>query len=148
MKKKPAKGKRQKRAPVRKTKKTGKVRMAVKRATKKVLPKKNKAKKPLVKKVKKTQSHPRSEVIPPVNGVLLGYVEDYFAKVGVIGVTLLEKLAVGSHLHVLGYTTNFEQTVDSMQIDHQSVALAGPKSDVGIKVTARARRGDHVYIIP
>lgn len=96
---------------------------------------------------KKKSAPPRSSVIPPLNSVLLGYVEDYFAKIGVVALTLEHKLALGNRLHLLGHTTNFEQTVDSLQIDHQSVSEAGPKDAVGIKVTARARRGDHLYLI-
>jgi hypothetical protein len=88
---------------------------------------------------------PRSGVIAPVNGVLLGYVEDYFAKIGVIALTLQSPLALGERIQVLGHTTHFEQPVDSMQIDHAAVPLAGAKSSVGIKVASRARSGDHVY---
>ena len=100
------------------------------------------------KKTPRSAEPPRPSVIAPKNGVLLGYVEDYFAKIGVVALTLQRRLALGSRLHLLGHTTNFEQTVDSIQIDHQSVSEAGPQDPVGIKVTARARRGDHVYLIP
>jgi putative protease len=48
---------------------------------------------------------------------------------------------------VLGHTTNLEQAVDSMQIDHIVVTQAGAKDAVGIKVIGRARRGDHVYLL-
>lgn len=86
-------------------------------------------------------------IIPPPNSVLLGRVEDYFAKIGVIALTLQGTLRVGDHLHILGHTTNLEQPVASMQIDHQPVTEAAPNSPVGIKVTSRVRRGDHVYLI-
>jgi putative protease len=108
-----------------------------------------------VKKTKKTAksakpqaaSSPRSGVIAPVNGVLLGYVEDYFAKIGVIALTLQGPLALGQRIQVLGHTTNLEQAVDSMQIDHAPVTQADKKNAVGIKVIGRARRGDHVYLL-
>jgi hypothetical protein len=90
---------------------------------------------------------PKPGVIAPPNSVLLGYVEDYFAKIGVVALTLEAGVSVGSRVHILGHTTNFEQTVDSMQIDHQPVTQAGKKDSVGIKVTTRARCGDHVYLI-
>jgi putative protease len=90
---------------------------------------------------------PRPGVIPPANGVLLGYVEDYFAKIGVIALTLKLPLAVGQRIQVLGHTTNLEQAIDSMQIDHAAVMQAAAKSAVGIKVIGRARRGDHVYLL-
>jgi hypothetical protein len=78
---------------------------------------------------------------------LVGYVEDYFAKVGVIALTLQHEIALGARLQVIGFTTNFIQTLDSMQIDHQSVSVGRVKDPVGIRVTTRARRGDHVYLL-
>jgi len=96
----------------------------------------------------KTKAAPKPGVIAPPNSVLLGYVEDYFAKIGVIALTLKKAVSTGGRIHVLGHTTNFEQVVDSMQIEHQAVTDAKPKDAVGIKVTARARRGDHIYLIP
>jgi len=99
------------------------------------------------KKAAAPKSVPRPGVIPPANGVLLGFVEDYFARIGVIALTLKVPLAVGRRIQVLGHTTNLEQAVDSMQIDHVAVELADAKSAVGIKVIGRARRGDHVYLL-
>jgi hypothetical protein len=86
-------------------------------------------------------------VIAPLNSVLLGFVEDYFAQVGVIALTLKASVAVGQRIQVLGHTTHIEQSVDSMQIDHASVTQAGTNDGIGIKVKDRARRGDHVYLL-
>lgn len=90
---------------------------------------------------------PRKGIIAPLGGVLLGYVEDYFAKIGVIALTLQAPLSVGAKIQVLGHTTNLEQRVESMQIDHVPVTQAAAKSGAGIKVTGRARAGDHVYLL-
>ena len=76
---------------------------------------------------------------------LIGKVNHWFGKIGVAGIELTDKLAVGDHIHFLGYTTDFDQDVTSMQIMHQDVAAAGPGDDVGIKVQFRARVGDRVY---
>ena len=76
---------------------------------------------------------------------LIGKVNHWFGKIGVVGVELTGKLAVGDHIHVLGHTTDFEQKVTSMQIMHQDVSEAGPGDDVGIKVQFRSRIGDRVY---
>ena len=76
---------------------------------------------------------------------LIGRVNHWFGKIGVAGVELTDKLAVGDHIHLLGHTTDFDQDVTSMQIMHQDVAAAGPGDDVGIKVQFRARVGDRVY---
>ena len=113
---------------------------------KKAAPKKGKAAK-AKRKTRKAVAKPLT-IIAPANGILLGRVEDYFAKIGVMALTLQKALAVGDHLHVLGHTTNLEQPAESMQIDHQPVTQAAAGSAVGIKVTSRVRRRDYVYLIP
>lgn len=132
-----------------KTRKPAKAKAKIKKISSKRSPAKatKKSKKSSKSAKPKQTSAPRKGVIAPVNGVLLGYVEDYFAKISVIALTLLVPLAVGQRIQVLGHTTNLEQAVDSMQIDHASVIQAGLKSAVGIKVIGRARRGDHVYLL-
>ena len=76
---------------------------------------------------------------------VIGKVSHWFGKIGVAGITLTDKLAVGDHIHILGHTTDFEQEVTSMQIMQQDVAEAGPGDEVGIKTQFRARTGDRVY---
>jgi translation elongation factor EF-1alpha len=76
---------------------------------------------------------------------LIGKVSHWFGKIGVAGIELIGKLAVGDHIHVLGHTTDFEQDVTSMQIMHQDVSEAGPSDDVGIRVKLQVRPGDGVY---
>lgn len=76
---------------------------------------------------------------------LVGKVTDYFAKIGVIAVELSGTLKAGDRIHVKGHTTDFEQTVDSVQIEHQNVPEAGPGSSVGIKVKEHCRHNDQVY---
>lgn len=112
--------------------------------------KKHPAKKriPSAKKQKAPTAAPKLTVIPPEGGILLGRVEDYFAHIGVIALTLKKELQAGQRIHILGHTTNLEQIVDSMQIEHQPVSIAKAGDAVGIKVTARCRRGDYVFLIP
>jgi hypothetical protein len=106
--------------------------------------KKRPAKKKAVKKVAKT---PKPGVIAPAHSVLLGFVEDYYAKIGVIALTLKAPVLVGQKIQVLGHTTHIDQTVGSMQIEHAMVDKAGKGDGVGIKVNDRARSGDHVYLL-
>ncbi len=76
---------------------------------------------------------------------LIGQVSHWFGKIGVAGIELTDKLAVGDHIHVMGHTTDFEQEVTSMQVMHQDVSEANSGDEVGIKVQFRARPGDRVY---
>ena len=75
----------------------------------------------------------------------VGRVMDCFAKIGVAGIDLTAKLRVGDTIRIKGHTTDLEQSVESMQIDRDSVEEAGPGDKIGIKVNDRCRGGDHVY---
>jgi len=75
----------------------------------------------------------------------LGVVDDFFSHVGVIAIKLEEEISLGDTIHVKGHTTDFTQTVESMQIEHVSVQKAKKGDNVGIKVKERARKGDIVY---
>ncbi|OGC91573.1 MAG: translation elongation factor-like protein [candidate division Zixibacteria bacterium RBG_16_48_11] len=80
---------------------------------------------------------------------LVGKVTDYFAKIGVIALELSATLKVGDKIHIKGHTTDFEQNVDSIQIEHKSVPEAGAGASVGIKVKEHCRHNDQVYkVIP
>ncbi|MFN3477436.1 MAG: EF-Tu/IF-2/RF-3 family GTPase [Candidatus Methylomirabilales bacterium] len=76
----------------------------------------------------------------------IGRVTDYFAKIGVAAVEITSGvLRVGDTIHIKGHTTDFQQVVDSMQIEKQPVQEAGPGQLVGIKVRDRVRDHDVVY---
>ena len=76
---------------------------------------------------------------------LLGNVTHYFGRIGVAVIELSGELNVGDHIHILGHTTDFEQTVGSMEIDHKKVQSVGPGDDVALKVARIVRKGDHIY---
>ena len=78
---------------------------------------------------------------------LIGTVDHYFAHISVAGVTLTASLKVGDRLHVRGHTTDFEQTVESIQVEHESLSEASAGASIGIKVPERCREGDEVYRI-
>lgn len=77
---------------------------------------------------------------------LIGEVSDYFEHVKVIAIKLAAPLKVGDTIHVKGgEDTDFEQKVDSMQIDKKAVASAKKGDEVGIKVAEKARKGYKVF---
>ena len=75
----------------------------------------------------------------------IGTVKDYFAKIGVAGIDLTGTLRVGDTIHIKGHTTDLEEMVESMQIEHEQVEEAKPGDAIGIKVPDRCRDGDTVY---
>lgn len=77
----------------------------------------------------------------------VGTVSHFFGRVSVAGIELSAGLAVGDQIHVKGHTTDFSQSVDSMQIEGTDVSEAAAGQSVGIKVTDRCREGDAVHKI-
>ena len=76
----------------------------------------------------------------------VGMVADYFAHIGVVAVDITKgELQVGDTLHFKGHTTDFTQTIQSMQIEHEQVDKAKVGDSVGIKVKERVRKHDTVY---
>jgi translation elongation factor EF-1alpha len=76
----------------------------------------------------------------------IGMVIDYFAKIGVVAISLeYDGLKVGDTIHIKGHTTDLTEEVLSMQIDRNPVQEAKVGDDVGIKIKERARKKDDVY---
>ncbi|GAG69854.1 hypothetical protein ES703_19979 [subsurface metagenome] len=81
----------------------------------------------------------------PIEKKLVGKISHYFTKIGVGVVELSDELKVGDRISIEGATTNIQQTVDSMQIEHQNVQSAGSGQSIGLKIVERTREGDLVY---
>ncbi len=80
--------------------------------------------------------------------VAIGTVEKYFAKIGVAAIRITSgELEVGDTIRIKGHSTDFEQPVDSMQLEHATVEKAGPGMDVGIKVRQKVHEKDTVYLV-
>ena len=75
----------------------------------------------------------------------IGHVTHFFAKISVAVIELSAPLAVGETILVKGPTTDFEQVVQSMQIEHESIEKAEAGQSVGLKVEQRVREGDIIY---
>ena len=75
----------------------------------------------------------------------IGDVTHFFTKISVAVIELSAPLAVGETILVKGPTTDFEQVVESMQIEHESIEKAEAGQCVGLKVEQRVREGDIIY---
>lgn len=76
---------------------------------------------------------------------LVGTVTHYYDRLGVAIVDLDANLRVGDAIHVVGKKTDFQQMVESMQVEHQPVQEAGAGQHIGLKVISPAREKDQVY---
>lgn len=75
----------------------------------------------------------------------VGTVTHWYGEISVAGIDLEGDLAVGDTIHIAGATSDFTQTVDSMQVDHEDVEAAKAGDSIGIKTTEHARINDEVF---
>jgi putative protease len=78
-----------------------------------------------------------------------GLVTNYYSRAGVAEVLLQgADIHIGDTVYFIGDTTGaFEQTVESMQVEHQSVSVACKGTAVAIQTSAKVRRNDKLYIV-
>jgi len=77
--------------------------------------------------------------------VEVGRITHFFSKIDVAVIELKAALSVGDTIAIKGPTTDFEQRVDSMQIEHKNVQKAEPGQSIGLKVSQRVRETDAVF---
>lgn len=76
---------------------------------------------------------------------LIGKIVHFFGNISVGIIELAASLKVGDKIHIKGSSTDFEQAVDSMQIEHQEVQEAKAGDSVGLKVANKVKEGDEVF---
>src|SRR5438094_2703335 len=76
----------------------------------------------------------------------VGEVFHFYGKIGVAAIRLTDDgIAIGDTVQIQGPSTNLEQSVETLQIEHADVSRAGPGQEVGMKVRDRVREKDFVY---
>ena len=80
---------------------------------------------------------------PPYEKV--GRITHFFSKAGVAIVELSATVNNGDKIVIRGSTTNIEQTIGSMEIEHEQITTAGAGQSIGLKVSGRVRENDIVY---
>jgi len=86
--------------------------------------------------------------VVPANELKVGVVTHYYSHLSVAVVAVTDRLLqVGNRIHIKGHTSDFYQTVDSIQIEHESTAVANIGQAVGLRVTEHAREHDVVYLV-
>jgi len=77
----------------------------------------------------------------------VGKVTHYYTNIGVAIVEVTDTIKVGDRIHIQGATSDFEQEVTSMQIEHEQIQEAQPGQVIGLKVEQKAREGDKVFVV-
>lgn len=83
--------------------------------------------------------------MPKATKVKLGKISHIFDKIGVAVIEVEKPISVGDTISIEGSTTNFQQKIDSMQIDKKPVQKAIKGQSIGMKVKDKVRVGDIVY---
>ena len=76
--------------------------------------------------------------------IQIGVITDFFRKINVAAVKVHsgQALKVGDRICIRGPHTYIEQTVESLEVDHQPVTEVGGGSEVGLLVTIPEREGE------
>ena len=79
------------------------------------------------------------------NIIEVGSILHFFTKINVAVVELSTCLALGDKILIKGPMTDFEQVVESMQIEHEAIKEAKKGQSIGLKLVHRAREKDVIY---
>ncbi len=78
----------------------------------------------------------------------IGKITHYFSNISVAVIDLSDSLKEGDEIRIVGgENTDFNQTVDSMQVDHKPVKSAKKGDSVGLKVKEKVHEGYKVFKI-
>jgi translation elongation factor EF-1alpha len=80
----------------------------------------------------------------------IGEVVKFFSKPSVAAVKITGgELRAGDTVKFIGHTTDFEDTINSMEIDNKQIERATAGDYIGIKVSDRVRPGDEMLkVVP
>jgi len=82
-------------------------------------------------------------------GKEVGTIVNYFDHVEVAVVQMIGKMKKGDKVRIYGLNTgtDFEMTIENMQINHKDIDSAKKGDDVGLKVDKKVKRNDKIYLI-
>ncbi|MFQ6010305.1 MAG: translation elongation factor-like protein [Candidatus Aenigmatarchaeota archaeon] len=76
---------------------------------------------------------------------LIGKITHYFPKVGVAVVELTDTIKIGDKISIEGRGNVTEQTVESMEVEHEKIEIANAGDEIGLKVKDKVKDGDQVF---
>jgi len=103
--------------------------------------KKTTAKKPAAKKAAAAKPAPK-----PAAKKLVGKILHFYPKISVAVVEVAAPLKTGDKISIEGHGKAFEQTVGSMQVEHEQIPAAKKGQSIGMKVAEEVKEGDLVYL--
>lgn len=77
-------------------------------------------------------------------GTKVGNITHYYDKIGVAVLDLLAPIKVGDKVKITG-STEFEQEITSMQIEHENIQAAKKGNQIGFKIDQPVKEKDEVF---
>ena len=78
-------------------------------------------------------------------GKPIGKISHFYSRIGVGIIDLKDSLKKGDKIKIKGHSTDIDQEVDSIQINHKDVEEAKKGDVIGMHVNDKVREGDSVY---
>lgn len=80
--------------------------------------------------------------------VQIGKITHYYDKIGVAVVDVVNQaLKVGDMIKVSGHDNEFNQKVESLQVEHKQVDQLAPGESGGLKIDQQVKPGDVLYLV-
>ncbi len=76
---------------------------------------------------------------------MVGKVIHYYDKIGVAVIKLTKSLKAGDRVKFERKDNSFEQTIESMQLEHEQVTVGKKGEEIAVKVDKVAKDGTGVY---
>ena len=80
-------------------------------------------------------------------GKEIGVVTHFFDHINVAVVEVSSPIKIGDKVRIKGATTDFEETIKEMQIEHDKIEKAKKGDAIGLKVKDKVRPHDKVYLV-
>lgn len=80
--------------------------------------------------------------------VKIGTVTHYYDKIGVAVIDLSKKIKVGDMIKISGHDMEFNQAVQSLQVEHEQVESISPGKSGALKAEKPVKEGDVIYLLP
>ena len=75
----------------------------------------------------------------------VGRITHYYNKISVAVVEVLGTMAVGDKIKITNCDKEFEQVIESMQVEHEKVETAKKGETIGLKVDQPVKKGDEIF---
>ncbi|PIU99422.1 MAG: hypothetical protein COY22_02305 [Candidatus Tagabacteria bacterium CG_4_10_14_0_2_um_filter_40_13] len=75
----------------------------------------------------------------------IGTVTHFYDKIGVMVVKLTDKVAVGDAIKIKRGDEEIEETIESMQVEHENIEKAKKGDEIAIKISGKTKEGAVVY---